>query len=152
MRLGGHGMTLLSVRRTQVARPPSRALHYLPMSALALDAAAVVLVGLFAVWGRQRLGFFDNPADVADSVAVFGPLVVLVWLAAIALLGGYRSDVFGAGTDEYKRVLNASLVTAGLLGVSCYLAKFQLSRGYFMLVFAVGVPALILGRLLLRRA
>ena len=74
------------------------------------------------------------------------------WLVALWLAGGYARDVFGAGTDEYKRVLNASVVAAGLVGVGAYLAKFELSRGFFLLLFALGVPALIIGRFLLRRA
>ena len=145
-------MTLLSVRRSRVIGPPSRALRYLPVSALVLDLVIVTAVGVLAVWGRKGLGIFENPADVSSSLAFAGPLIVLGWLLIIALMGGYRNDVFGAGTDEYKRVLNASLVTAGLLGVSCYIAKFPLSRGFFLLEFGVGVPALLLGRLLLRRA
>ena len=56
------------------------------------------------------------------------------------------------GADEYKRVFNASLLTAGLVGVGCYLAKFPLSRGFFFLAFVVGIPALLLGRWSCRRA
>ena len=145
-------MTLLSVRREQAMGSPSRALRYVPLTALLIDAVIVTLVGLFAIWGRQRLGVFNNPADVSQSVSVVGPVVVLAWIAIVGVFGGYREDAFGAGTDEYKRVLNSSLVTAGALGVGCYLAKFTLSRGYFLLVFAVGIPALLLGRFLLRRA
>ena len=145
-------MTLLSDRRTQSAGAPSRARRFLPVSALLLDLAVVTLAALFAILGRQRMGIFDAAADVSGSLNIVGPLVVMGWIIVIGAFGGYRADVFGAGTDEYKRVLNASLVTAGLVGVGCYLAKFSLSRGYFLLLFAVGVPALILGRFLLRRA
>ncbi|GAW48475.1 Exopolysaccharide biosynthesis polyprenyl glycos ylphosphotransferase [Nocardioides sp. PD653] len=144
-------MTLLSVRRNELTGAPSRALRYLPTSALLLDLAIVATVGLLAITGRRRLPIFENAADVSSNLTVAGPLVVLGWILVIAFMGGYRNDVFGAGTDEYKRVLNASLVTAGLLGVSCYLAKFSLSRGFFLLLFAVGVPSLILGRYSLRR-
>jgi exopolysaccharide biosynthesis polyprenyl glycosylphosphotransferase len=49
-------------------------------------------------------------------------------------------------------VLNGSLAAASLAGVGCYLAKFQLSRGFFLLAFLLGMPSLILGRWLLRRA
>lgn len=146
-------MTLLSVgRRTRVTGPPSRALRYLPASALVLDLAIVAAVELGAAWGRRAPGLFDSPADVSSSLTVVGPVLAVGWLLVVGALGGYRNDVFGAGTDEYKRVFNANLLTAGLLGVSCYLAKFQLSRGFFLLVFVIGIPALILGRLLLRRA
>ena len=145
-------MTLQSVRRAQTLGAPSRALRYLPITALGLDTVIVACVGLFSVWGRQRLGIFDNPADVSGSLTIVGPLVVVGWILLIGMYGGYREDVFGAGVDEYKRVLNASLVAASVLGVLCYLAKFSLSRGFFMLVFGVGIPTLMLGRFLLRRA
>ena len=146
----GTGMTLLSVKRTRTLGPPSRALRYLPVSALVLDLLVMVGVFALAVLGRNRLDVFDSPADVTSSLQVAGPLVLLGWLVVIAAFGGYRDDVFGAGTDEYKRVFNASLVTAGLVGVGCYLAKFQLSRGFFLLAFGLGVPALLIGRWLLR--
>ena len=38
--------------------------------------------------------------------------MIIGWVAAIFLLGGYRPQVFGAGLDEYKRMVYASLVTA----------------------------------------
>lgn len=145
-------MTLLSVRNTHDTAAPSRALRYLPASALVLDLAIVTVVGLAAVWGRLRLPIFETSADVSSHLGIAGPMVVCGWLTTIALFGGYRNDVFGAGTDEYKRVFHASLVVAGLVGVGCYLAKFQLSRGFFVLLFGVGIPALILGRVVLRRA
>ena len=145
-------MTLLSVRRTRTAGPPSRALRFLPASALVLDLAIITVVGGLAVWGRQRFGVFDNPADVTSSLTVAGPLILIGWVVLVAAFGGYRDDIFGAGTDEYKRILNASLVTASLVGVGCFLAKFSLSRGFFILAFALGIPALLVGRFLLRRA
>src|SRR6478609_9712446 len=145
-------MTLLWVKRTRTLGPPSRALRYLPVSALVFDLAVMIGVFVLAVLGRSRLDAFDSPADVTSSLQVAGPLVLLAWLVVIAAFGGYRDDVFGAGTDEYKRVFNASIVTAGLLGVGCYLAKFQLSRGFFLLAFGLGIPALLVGRWVLRQA
>src|SRR4051794_37295826 len=109
-------MTLLSVKRTRTLGPPSRALHYLPVTALGLDLAIITGDLVLALWGRKRLGVFDTPADVTSALIVIGPLLLLGWLLLISMFGGYREDIFGAGTDEYKRVFNASVVTAGLLG------------------------------------
>lgn len=145
-------MTQLSQQKTRLVAPPSRHLRYLPVTALILDLVVITGAMMLAVAGRKRLSVFDSPADVTASLMIVGPLLLLGWLVVIALFGGYREDVFGAGTDEYKRVFNASVATAGLLGIGCYLAKFQLSRGFFLLAFGVGVPALLLGRLLLRGA
>lgn len=145
-------MTILSDRpTTQVESAPSRALSYLPTTALLLDLALVVASCMVAVLGRGVLPLGPH-ANVTHSVETVAPILVMLWLAVNAAAGAYRADVFGAGTDEYKRLLNAAMYTAGLLGIGCYLFKYPLSRGFFMLAFVVGLPALYVGRALLRRA
>ena len=138
---------------TFVAGARSRALRYLAPTAFVIDVAAVTFAGTVAALGRDHLSVFDQaPITVTESLGMAGPILVGGWLAALWLCGSYTRDVFGMGTDEYKRVLNASVLAAGLVGVGAYLAKFQLSRGFFLLLFAIGVPTLITGRFLLRRA
>lgn len=148
-------MTLLSDQpgqRSAAARRGSRALTVLPLTALAIDATTMVGVGLVAIVGRRELGFFESAAEVEGQLTIAGPLILSGWVLVLVLFGSYQRDVFGAGTDEYKRVLNGSLAAASLAGVGCYLAKFPLSRGFFLLAFLLGIPALIFGRWLLRRA
>lgn len=149
--IGRAKMALLSetTRNWTTAHDP-RALRVLPAAALVIDVAIMVVVGWMAIIGRRELVIFEASADIENSVTTAGPLIILGWLAMIILRGGYRTDVFGAGSDEFRRVLNASLMAAGLAGVGCYLAKFPLSRGFFLLAFFLGIPALLLGRLLLR--
>ena len=147
-------MTLLAESRLSlVAGAPHRALRYLAPTAFVTDFVAVCLAGAAATLGRDRLAIFDpSIVQVSDTLGLAGPLMMGGWLLMLWLVGAYSSDVFGAGTDEYKRVLNASVLAAGLVGVGAYLAKFQLSRGFFLLLFTIGVPTLIVGRFLLRRA
>ena len=146
-------MTILAERgsRTTAARP-SRALQYLPVSAFLLDLGAIVVACVAAVLGRNDLALFDETANVTGSATLVAPFLAAGWLTMIATLGGYRGDVFGAGPDEFKRVLRATASGTALVGVGCYLMKFQLSRGFFVLVFLVGAVLLVLGRLALRRA
>ena len=80
-----------------------------------------------------------------------GVPIVLGWIVFIALHGAYAPHVMGAGTTEYKLVVRATMVAAGATGVVCYLAKFQFSRGFFFLLIILGMPALLLGRFVLRR-
>ena len=146
-------MTLVADARTLLtSASPSRALKYLPLCAFALDLVVMVTVGVIAAIGRERLTIVGGAAEVTSWLDIAGPLMLVGWLLTVAVYGGYRVNVFGAGTDEYKRVAHASLVASGLVGVGCYLAKFPLSRGFFILAFALGLPALLLGRFLLRRA
>ena len=67
-------------------------------------------------------------------------------------VGGYARDIFGAGTEEYKLVVKASLLSAGLVGIGCYLTGFPLSRGFFLLVFTIGTPLLLGWRFVFRRS
>jgi exopolysaccharide biosynthesis polyprenyl glycosylphosphotransferase len=128
--------------------------NYLLPSAAAVVVDLLVMTGvtLAAAYGRMRLPFFNAVGDADNLVAIVGVPIVLGWVAAIALTGGYAAYVMGAGTTEYKLVVRGTLVAAGATGVVCYLMKFQFSRGFFFLLVLVGVPSLLVGRLVLRRA
>lgn len=145
-------MTILSERIARPTAAPSRALQYLPATAFGVDAVLMAVSCLVAVLGRKYLDIFEAPGDLSANVGVMVPFVIVGWLATTSAFGSYAADVFGAGTDEYKRILNASVFAAGVVGVTCYLFSYQLSRGFFLLTFAVGSALLILGRLAIRRA
>ncbi|MDQ4053597.1 MAG: sugar transferase [Actinomycetota bacterium] len=148
-------MTAVSLRRARLLpAAPSRALRYLPATTFVLDAVLIGVSTSMAMFLRLRLDLFepatlDGPHEHVGWIAL---AIAIAWLLAIVVLGGYSASVFGAGPDEYKRVVHASLLTAGLVGVTCYLAKYQLSRGFFLLAFAIAIPSLMVGRLILRRA
>ncbi|MEP9382535.1 sugar transferase [Nocardioides sp. KR10-350] len=145
-------MTIVSARISQrlvAARSP--ALQYLPGVAFLIDAALMTASVMVAVLSRRHLPVYNAYTDISRSVALVGPVLVICWLAVLWAFGAYRRDVFGAGADEFKRVFNAGMYAAGFLGVGCYLAKYSLSRGFFVLAFLVGIPALLLGRVALRR-
>jgi exopolysaccharide biosynthesis polyprenyl glycosylphosphotransferase len=147
-------MTVLNMHQRQrlaSAAAPSRTLWALPAIAFLLDVLVLVTAGTVAAVGREELSVFGS-TRVVDSLGIAGPLMLIGWLAAIHVAGGYRHNIFGAGTDELKRVANSSMMAAGAVGVACYLAKFPLSRGFFLLSFGIGIPALLLGRVVLRRA
>lgn len=146
-------ISLAPVTRLVTPHRPG-ALRYLPTLALGMD----ILLATFAIGaasaGRENLHI---PGQVDDftldpTLSVFGPLMLIGWIALIAWRGGYRPEIFGAGTDEYKLLLHATLITAALIGIGCYLARFQLSRGFFVLAIVMGAPLLMLGRFLLRRS
>src|SRR6478752_2471321 len=111
--------------------------HLLPtLAAVVVDLLVMTGVTAAAAYGRMRLPFFHAVGDVDKLVGVVGVPIVLGWVVAIALCGGYAAHVMVAG---------------GATGVVCYLMRFQFSRGFFFLLIIVGMPALLLGRVLLRR-
>ena len=121
------------------------------VAAVATDLAVLSAVTVAAAVGRMRLPFFRETADVNELAQLVGVPIVLGWILFIAAHGGYSSHTLGAGTGEYKQVVRGTMVAAGVTGVLCYLAKFQFSRGFFFLLILIGIPSLLLGRLVLRR-
>ncbi|WP_161605303.1 sugar transferase [Pimelobacter simplex] len=136
-------------RHLRALRP--RPLPLVPATVLVGDAVLLGLTVVLAVLGREKLTLFTPPAGVRSHLEVAAPLILLGWLLTIGFLGGYRREVLGAGTDEFKRVFQASLLTSGLVGIGCYLAKFTLPRGFFVLAFLIGPMLLLLGRWVARQ-
>ena len=143
---------MIEARRRLLARGHRGTLMALPWIALLVDTLTISGTGVLAALGRESLPIFTGSPDVADHLVVAGPVVLLAWLLMLGAFGSYSTRDLGAGTQEYSRVLHASLLTAGLTGVGCYITKFELSRGFFVLTFSIGLPLLVLNRFLLRRA
>jgi exopolysaccharide biosynthesis polyprenyl glycosylphosphotransferase len=96
-------------------------------------------------------GWLDPLPGTSEIVLAAGPWIVLGWLVMLGLQGAYSVSGLGAGTEEYRAVAMASVVTAGLSGLVCYLGKVPLSRGFLLLTFLVGLPLLLLSRFVVRR-
>ena len=125
----------------------------LPALTAGVDLVLISVALGLASLGRDHLALFaSNPTDLTPAVNVAAPAIALIWLATIALMGGYQLPALGAGTDEFKRVLNSSFVTAGVSGIGCYLLRLDLARGFFVLAFVIGAALLLTGRTALRRA
>ncbi len=124
----------------------------IPAASVVLDASIVLSSILLAAALRENIGFLRATGDVHETALLVGPLLLLGWLTMLWLFGTYRPHQFSAGTEEYRHVLHSSVVTAGLVGIVCYLFKYQLSRGFFVACFAIGIPLLLLGRYAARRA
>ena len=128
----------------------SRTLRFLPATALSADAFVIVMTMIIAAIGHDLVPHTEGLS--VTELVVAGPLIVLLWIGVMGGFGAYQAEVFGAGADEYKRVLHGSLYSVSVVGVGCYLAHFSLARGFFVMIFVVGVPALLLERRLIRHA
>lgn len=100
--------------------------------------------------GRSRLQFFV-PSELAVDPASISVYIILLWMTVNLLSGSYASTHLGVGTIEYARIFSSAAVTAGTIGIASYLTKFDLARGFFVLLFLVGIPGLVLWRFAARR-
>ena len=156
--------TSLSKSRSQVRVPQQRVvserpshqrvsswLSFIPGIALAVDLLCIAVAILVAGVGRFSAGVFTPSAiDYMPRVSFAAPLITIGWVLTIAALGGYQKSVFGAGTDEFRRIVNSAFVAAALTGIGCYLLRVPLSRGFFVLSIVIGLALLLVGRLVLR--
>jgi exopolysaccharide biosynthesis polyprenyl glycosylphosphotransferase len=144
-------MTLALERPTAVSARSS-GFRFFPPLALLLDLVMVSGATLLATAGRSRLDpVLPLYGDVEGAVSSVAAYILVVWILALTAMGAYSAVTFGAGVDEYKIVVQASLLTAATTGIGCFLTRYPLPRGFFLLLFLVAVPLLILGRWSLRR-
>ncbi len=115
------------------------------------DMACLVVAGLLAAYFRDQLPVFRPTLDIVENVGSVVVVFFLLWMAALILGGAYSTKRMDEGANEYTVVLQSSLVAAGGIAAFAYLANYSLSRGFFVLVFLIGIPLLILGRYGIRR-
>lgn len=116
---------------------------------LASDVVILVWVFLTAhiAWAVSL-----GPVDpTQESPYDWGPIlasVVLVgvWLIALAMAGTRDPIVLGAGPDEYKRILVASVMWFAVVAFAGFMTKSQVPRSYVLVAVAFGVLLLVLNR------
>ncbi|HSK25738.1 MAG TPA: sugar transferase, partial [Jiangellales bacterium] len=118
-----------------------------------VDAAAVVLATAVATLlrfggaGEQVVGSPIQGVSYYVASLVLG----LFWLLVLAGRGAYSRPVLGLGPEEYKRVVNGSLLAGGTVAIVCYLGSIDLARGWMAVAFPLGTALLVLGRWVARR-
>lgn len=130
-------------------RPES--IRLLPWLIGAVDLVMIAVATVLAIRFRVTLAIFDTSGDILENTAVASIFFGATWVVLLAFFGTYERHVFGAGTEEFKLVVNASFFTGALVATMAYLMQYPLSRGFFVLYFPIGVLLLLIGRLASRR-
>jgi exopolysaccharide biosynthesis polyprenyl glycosylphosphotransferase len=78
-------------------------------------------------------------------------LVLASWLFFLWFNGSRDTNILGFGADEYKRLTNATLLSFTSIAFVSYIFKLEISRGFVLLVFPIGLLFLFITRRVLRR-
>jgi exopolysaccharide biosynthesis polyprenyl glycosylphosphotransferase len=139
------------------ALPPAGAVdhaHRLAPYLVCIAIVDVVTIG-WAVVAAYRLRFswplLAAPGQGNYPLVFYAIAIGGLWIVWLLLRGAYSTRVFGSGSEEFKRIVLASFLAGGTVGLTCYLAKFDLSRGFVALTFLIGLPAVVAGRYLSRK-
>ena len=112
------------------------------VGAVVSDFIAMAIATGVAVRFRDSLTWLGTGGTTGAAALV----TVLVWLVCLRQCGAYGVRNFGIDVIDYRNVLHGSLVAIGLTGAGVFLFDVPVSRGYFLLTYVVGIPALLLGR------
>ena len=117
-----------------------------------LDVMVIVVAVILAMDLRLAFDVFSmSPLGTDPLITQSTPWVIGLWFVALVAQGAYSVRHFGGGPDEYRSVTFASLATAGIVAMTCYLLQLPLSRGFLLLTFLLGIPLLLLERFTLRK-
>jgi exopolysaccharide biosynthesis polyprenyl glycosylphosphotransferase len=137
-----------------LATEPSGAWDRRYRAALAItDFVLVVLALRIAAFTR----FGNGPQELALGSQYLGygvvsVLIAVVWFVSLSAFDTRKRRVLGAGLEEYRRVLVATLAAFGAIAIVSYLGPVPLSRGYFVVALPAGLGLILAGRLTWRTA
>ncbi|MBF6176293.1 sugar transferase [Nocardia blacklockiae] len=120
--------------------------------------AGDVLVVCLAVAAAQVVRF-GGPVDppLASTLPLevrytaVSLLLVLVWSAFLAAAGTRSPRVIGSGTEEYRRLVAATLRLFGVIAILSLIFRFDIARGYLAIALPLGLAGLMVQRRLWRR-
>lgn len=90
-------------------------------------------------------------SSLTGTYSLASAIIVITWLLSLSFFGSRKIELTGAGSEEYRRVVRATLGVFGLVAVISYLFDLQLARGYVLVAFPLGLFALLFSRWLWRQ-
>lgn len=112
----------------------------------ATDAGCALAAGLIALEARFA-GWPSRPREYL----LFTALMPTIWVASVAIAGGYDARFVGLGPDEFRKVLNVGAsLTAGVAIIS-FVTKSDIARGYIVIALPCATALDLLARHGLRK-
>lgn len=119
-----------------------------------------IAVVIYASFGAQilRFGFQGSSFDasvgkngVFVSYTATSSVLILLWLYVLALFGTRKAEILGAGPEEYRRTVRATLFLFAAIAIFAYLTELPLARSYLLIALPTGVFGLLISRWLWRQ-
>ena len=116
--------------------------------AVILDVVAILvacLAGFVLRWSIPYSVELNDPAYLSITL-----VIALAWVLAMILRGAYDTRILGVGSEEFKRVVSVSVTVLAGTAIAAFAFKIDLSRGFVLITFAVGLTLLLAVRWSLR--
>lgn len=97
-------------------------------------------------YGHEAVAHLLVPVDYTT----IGLIIAGGWWTSLQIYRTRAVNIFGNGTEEYRRVIRATFSTFGVVAMASLMLKLDASRGYLGFAFPLGLVGLIAWRKLLR--
>jgi exopolysaccharide biosynthesis polyprenyl glycosylphosphotransferase len=135
------GRTIAPGRRSVREKWQTHYSRWLLLSDTVVVVAAVLLAQVLR---------FGTSARVLLLASLFSAVLIAVWLCALAIFRTRSPRVIGAGLEEYRLVVSATVWTFGAIAIVTLLARVDVARGYLAVALPLGLLALLITRNLRR--
>ena len=128
---------------SQAAVPWARAYR---QRALLADATCALAGGTLVLCTR-----FPGAGNTLRPYVALTVALPLLWVASVALAGGYDFRFTGSGSEEFRRVLNAGVYLTAGVAILSYVAKLDIARGYVLMALPCATATDLAARRSLRK-
>lgn len=116
----------------------------------------LILDGFVVCWAVAgayfvRFGATATPQNEDVGYAVFAVFLALAWWLILGAWGSREPKVLGTGSEEYKRVITASMWLFASVAIFSYALRIDTARGFVGLALPAGGLGLLAGRWLVRQ-
>lgn len=105
-------------------------------------AAAAITAYLWRFGGNLKV----SVAGTSIAYVVVVVVISVSWWSVLAARDSRARGVIGGGSEEYRRVISASLQTFGGVAITAYFLDANISRGFFLVMLPLGTFLVLLGR------
>jgi exopolysaccharide biosynthesis polyprenyl glycosylphosphotransferase len=145
------GAPSLQFHRTR-SRPAEWALTFSRL-VTASDVVAVLAaaVSTHVLWFGFQQVLVAAPIEFGIDYLFFSAGLVVAWMIALTASGSRDTRILGTDSTEYRRVVNATLLLFGAIGVIAAMTQTDIARGYLITAFPLGLGLLLISRWSWRR-
>lgn len=123
------------------------------VAGLVVQDALLMVAAMVLAWPLREV-VPNVPSATTDGIrlaALSAPWIWLGWMMLLALSGAYAKRVIGAGTEEFRSVVSASVLAGLVVSTVVFFAEIPLSRGFLVGTFVIGGLLLFLARYVVRK-
>ena len=116
--------------------------------AVIFDVLAILvacLAGFILRWSIPYSVELNDPTYLSITI-----VIAVTWILVMVFRGAYDTRILGVGSEEFKRVVAISVTVLAATAIAAFAFKVDLSRGFVLITFAVGIVLLLLVRWSLR--